>query len=52
MAPRRAGDPAALVAGAERVRRVLGWAPKHHDLDFIVASALDWEKRLARRNAA
>ena len=52
MAPRRAGDPAALVAGAERVRRVLGWAPKHDDLDFIVASALDWEKRLARRNAA
>jgi UDP-glucose 4-epimerase len=52
MAPRRAGDPAALVAGAERVRRVFGWAPKHDDLDFIVASALDWEKRLARRNAA
>jgi UDP-glucose 4-epimerase len=52
MAPRRAGDPAALVAGAERVRRVLGWAPKHDDLDFIVASALDWERRLARRNAA
>jgi len=52
MAPRRAGDPAAIVAGAERVRQVLGWVPKHADLDFIVASALDWEKRLARRNAA
>jgi UDP-glucose 4-epimerase len=52
MAPRRAGDPAAIVAGAERVRQVLGWSPKHDDLDFIVASALDWEKRLARRNAA
>ncbi len=52
MAPRRAGDPAAIVAGAERVRQVLGWVPKHDDLDFIVASALDWERRLARRNAA
>jgi UDP-glucose 4-epimerase len=52
MAPRRAGDPAAIVAGADRVRQVLGWRPKHDDLDFIVASALDWEKRLARRNAA
>ena len=36
MAPRRAGDPAAIVAGADRVREVLGWQPKHDDLDFIV----------------
>jgi len=52
VAPRRAGDPAAIVAGAEKIRAVLGWVPKHGDLDFIVASALDWERRLARRNAA
>jgi UDP-glucose 4-epimerase len=49
---RRAGDPAAIVAGAERVRSVLGWNPKHEDLDVIVASALAWEKHLIRRNAA
>jgi UDP-glucose 4-epimerase len=49
---RRAGDPAAIVAGAERVRAVLGWQPKYENLDFIVASALDWERRLAQRNAA
>jgi UDP-glucose 4-epimerase len=48
---RRAGDPAAIVAGAERVRSVLGWSPKHEDLDVIVASALAWEKHLIRRNA-
>jgi UDP-glucose 4-epimerase len=52
MAPRRAGDPAAIVAGVERIRQILGWTPKHDDLDFIVASALNWEKHLARRNAA
>ena len=52
MVGRRAGDPAAIVAGAERVREVLGWQPKHEDLDFIVASALDWERRLIQRNAA
>ncbi len=50
--PRRAGDPPVLVAGAERVRSVLGWTPRHADLDEIVATALRWEDRLAKRNAA
>jgi UDP-glucose 4-epimerase len=45
--PRRAGDPATLVAVADRIRRVLGWSPRHADLDFIVQTALDWERRLA-----
>jgi len=40
------------VAGADRVRSVLGWAPRHDDLDFIVATALEWETRLAKHNAA
>jgi UDP-glucose 4-epimerase len=52
LVPRRAGDPTAIVAGATRVREVLGWQPKYADLDFIVASALAWEKHLERRNAA
>ena len=52
LAPRRAGDPAAIVAGADRVRSILGWQPKHNDLDFIVQSALAWERHLMRRNAA
>ena len=49
--PRRAGDPAAIVAGASRVREVLGWQPKHENLDFIVETALNWERKLAQRNA-
>ncbi len=48
--PRRAGDPAAIVAGADRIRHVLGWTPKHDDLDLIVQTALDWEKYLLTRN--
>ena len=52
LAPRRAGDPAAIVAGADRVRSILGWQPEHNDLDFIVQSALAWERHLMRRNAA
>jgi UDP-glucose 4-epimerase len=48
--PRRAGDPAAIVAGAERVRTVLGWQPRYDNLDFIVETALEWERKLAQRN--
>jgi UDP-glucose 4-epimerase len=44
--PRRAGDPAVIVARAERAREVLGWKPKRDNLEEIVAQALDWERRL------
>jgi UDP-glucose 4-epimerase len=50
--PRRAGDPAGIVAGADKAREILGWKPKHADLDFIVESAIRWEQHLMRRNAA
>lgn len=51
MTGRREGDPAAIVAGAERIRSELGWQPRHADLGFIVESALGWERKLALRNA-
>jgi len=44
--PRRAGDPPALIAGAERIRRELGWEPRYDDLEAIVSSALKWERKL------
>jgi UDP-glucose 4-epimerase len=46
--PRRAGDPPVLVARANEVRKVLGWQPRLDDLDIIVKTSLEWEKRLAR----
>ena len=46
--PRRAGDPPALVARADRVRQELGWKPRLDDLDTIVRTSLAWEKRLLR----
>jgi UDP-glucose 4-epimerase len=46
--PRRAGDPPSLVARAEKVRNVLGWSPKLDDIDTIVRSSLEWERRLQR----
>ncbi len=46
--PRRAGDPPSLIAKAQRVREVLKWAPKYDNLDEIVRSQLEWERRLQR----
>jgi UDP-glucose 4-epimerase len=45
---RRAGDPPALVARAERIRSQLGWQPRLDDLDTIVRTAYTWEQRLLR----
>jgi UDP-glucose 4-epimerase len=44
--PRRLGDPAYLVARAERVRSQLGWQPRYDDLSAIVSSSLAWERKL------
>ena len=48
--PRRAGDPPELVAIAERIRDVLGWQPRYDDLDTIVRTSLDWERKLAAKD--
>ena len=45
--PRRAGDPPVLIARSERLKSVFGWRPRHDDLDFIVGTALAWERKLA-----
>lgn len=46
--PRRAGDPAVLVANADKLKRTLGWKPKFSDLDDIVATAWQFEKKRSR----
>jgi UDP-glucose 4-epimerase len=43
-AERRAGDPPALVAGADKVREVLGWTPRYDNLSTIASSSLAWER--------
>ncbi|HEV2365015.1 MAG TPA: UDP-glucose 4-epimerase GalE [Caulobacteraceae bacterium] len=47
LAPRRAGDPASLIADPTELARRTGWQPKHADLDAIVASALAWARKSA-----
>ena len=46
--PRRAGDPALLVARSDRIRAELGWRPRHQDLRAIVGSAWEWVQRHPR----
>lgn len=48
---RRAGDPAAIIANADRARAELGWTPELDDIEKIVSHALAWEEALKRRNS-
>jgi UDP-glucose 4-epimerase len=50
LAPRRAGDPAQIVAACERLRAALQWEPGFDDLPTIVRHALTWERSLAQRS--
>ena len=48
---RRAGDPPTLIAKAEKIQSLLGWIPAHDDLDFIVKTSLDWERKLLEKKS-
>jgi len=50
-APRRAGDPARIVAASEQIRAKLGWQPRYDDLATIVDHALAWERALMARRS-
>jgi len=43
--PRRAGDPAVLVASSEKAIRELGWKPRYTDLDSILRTAWEWHQK-------
>ncbi|MDP2157853.1 MAG: GDP-mannose 4,6-dehydratase, partial [Nitrospirota bacterium] len=43
---RREGDPPALIADSSRIRKELGWKPMHDDLEYIIRTAWEWEKKL------
>lgn len=44
ISPRRAGDPAQLIASSEKAKNILGWRPEHADLEEIISSAWKWHK--------
>ncbi|MCL0033228.1 UDP-glucose 4-epimerase GalE [Thermodesulfovibrionales bacterium] len=43
---RRAGDPAVLISNPNKIKSELDWKPKYNDLDFIIKTAWEWEKRI------
>ncbi len=45
IAPKRSGDPAALIASSEKIKNELGWFPRYTSLDDIVRTAWNWHKR-------
>ncbi|WOI52723.1 UDP-glucose 4-epimerase GalE [Parvularcula sp. LCG005] len=45
VAPRRAGDPPQLIADNAGIRTTLGWTPRYDDIDLIVRTAIDWERK-------
>ncbi|MEW6446151.1 MAG: UDP-glucose 4-epimerase GalE [Pseudomonadota bacterium] len=50
--PRRAGDPARLLADASAARTGLGWTPKHDSLEDIIRHAWAWELRQCQNDEA
>ena len=47
---RRAGDPPSLIARVSKIHATLDWKPQYDNLDLIVKTSLDWEKKLLQQN--
>ena len=52
VAPRRAGDPPQLIADNAAIRTTLDWRPRYDDIDFIVETAIAWERHLLAKQGA
>jgi UDP-glucose 4-epimerase len=46
-APRRDGDPPALMADSSLIKSTLAWRPRHDDLEYIVGTAWAWERKIS-----
>jgi UDP-glucose 4-epimerase len=47
--PRREGDPPVLVADSTKLKQKLDWKPRYDDLEYIIKTAWDWEKKSVHR---
>ncbi|MBA2735685.1 MAG: UDP-glucose 4-epimerase GalE [Pyrinomonadaceae bacterium] len=52
VAARRAGDPAVLIAGSDKIKTELGWNPEYQDLHIIVDSAWQWLRNYLQNKQA
>jgi UDP-glucose 4-epimerase len=48
MGERRKGDPAKLIANNQKIIQELNWHPRYSDLNTILSTAWQWEKKLAQ----
>jgi UDP-glucose 4-epimerase len=48
MGERREGDPAKLIANNQKIIQELNWHPRYSDLNTILSTAWQWEKKLAQ----
>jgi UDP-glucose 4-epimerase len=46
---RREGDPPSLIADSSLIKKELGWKPAHNDLEFIIKTAWEWEKKISSK---
>jgi UDP-glucose 4-epimerase len=44
---RRPGDPPVLIADSSKLKSELNWKPKFNDLEYIIKTAWEWEKKLS-----
>lgn len=44
ISPRRAGDPAVLIASSDRIKKELKWNPRYNDIKTIISSAWEWHR--------
>ena len=51
IAPRRAGDPAVLVAATAKANAILDWKARHSDIDDIISTAWAWRRAERSRNS-
>ena len=49
-AGRRPGDSSILVSNISKLNDILKWKPEYNDLNFIIKTAIDWEKKLLSRD--
>ena len=47
---RRPGDAEKLVSNVNKLHKNINWKPKFDDLDFIIQTAINWEKKIYEKN--
>ena len=47
---RRAGDAEKLISNIDKLSQTINWNPKFNDLNLIIKTAINWEKKINEKN--